>query len=86
MQIGSRWRAGTPPHASVPEALHELIAAVDSDDHAGMWTLTWLEGRPICTRDDDVQVLLNLAGEPVLTSLDDASAENTDDDDDWLGL
>jgi len=85
MQIGSRWRAGHPPHASVPKALHQLIAEIDSDEHEGMWTLTWLEGRPVCTRDDEVQAMLNLSGDPVLTTVNDASTDDNDeDDDDWL--
>lgn len=55
MQLGVRWRCGEAPHRSVPAALHETIAAVETRlaeagalDDAAAWTLTWLEGRPSC--------------------------------------
>lgn len=81
MQIGIRWGAGNPLHPSVPEALHAAIQGCDTDGHEGAWTLTWLEGRPVCTRDDDVVVTLSASGDLVVRS---ASGDEYDDDDDWL--
>lgn len=94
MQLGARWQAGDAPHHSVPELLHGTIAAREADNpNAGSWTLTWLEGRPVCTLDDLVVVKLGLGGEIVVTlraTNGDAPAASIrgemseDDDDNWL--
>ena len=81
MQLGTRWRVGDPPHASVPSALLPLIAAVEREHpEASAWTLTWLEGRPRCALDD--LILVTLDGAESLRSATDPVAD--EDDDDWL--
>ncbi len=83
MQIGSRWGAGTAPHPSVPESVRPAVLRVDEDGHTGSWTLTWLEGRPVCTRDDDTVVSINAQGE-VSVAYPGTQLDDNDDDDDWL--
>ena len=51
MQLGTRWAAGSDAPASVPAALLPAIAEIESRGLTGMWTLTWLEGRPIAELD-----------------------------------
>ncbi|MBS3181271.1 MULTISPECIES: Fe-S oxidoreductase [Leucobacter] len=97
MQLGARWQRGTPPHRSVPEALHAAIAEQENGHpEADSWTLTWLEGRPRCELDDLVFVALDVvgrvrtgpvsgSGEPGLAEERLAhSADDDADDDDWL--
>ncbi len=63
MQLGARWRVGDPPHRGVPEALHGTIAEQEAQHPtAGAWTLTWLEGRPVCELDDVAFVTLDVVG------------------------
>lgn len=79
MQLGTRWRVGQPPHASVPSALLPVITAAEREHpEASAWTLTWLEGRPRCALDD--LILVTLDGAESLRS----TAAPLDDDDDWL--
>lgn len=76
MQLGARWRAGDPPHRSVPSELHAEIAAQEAaHPDAGSWTLTWLEGRPHCALDELVTV--TLPGQA-------SAGGSADEDDDWL--
>lgn len=89
MQLGVRWRAGDPPHSSVPASLHEAIAEQESaHPTAHSWTLTWLEGRPRCELDDLVLIALGADGRISLGSDASPSVNNhlSDDgeDDDWL--
>lgn len=80
MQLGTRWRVGQPPHASVPSTLLPLIEAAEQQHPAASaWTLTWLEGRPRCALDD--LLIVSLDGVEPLGSQADAL---DDDDDDWL--
>lgn len=67
MQLGTRWRTGSPIPASVPAVLHDAIRAADADgqDASASWTLTWLEGRPIAERDSGIEVTLDADGAPV---------------------
>lgn len=79
MQLGTRWRVGQPPHASVPSALLPMISAAEQQyPEASAWTLTWLEGRPRCALDD--LLLVTLDGTESLRTTEEA----LDDDDDWL--
>lgn len=79
MQLGTRWRVGQPPHASVPSALLPMISAAEQQyPEASAWTLTWLEGRPRCALDD--LLLVTLEGTESLRTTEEA----LDDDDDWL--
>lgn len=67
MQLGVRWRAGEPPHRSVPSELRPgILDQEQAHPEAGSWTLTWLEGRPRCALDDLVVVALNAAGTVVI--------------------
>ena len=99
MQLGARWQAGTPPHRSVPEALHPAIAEQEAQHSAAKsWTLTWLEGRPRCVLDDLAFVALDVVGRvrtgPVRSAEEVADAlsqrasldgdAHADEDDDWL--
>lgn len=66
MQLGTRWAAGTTPPRSVPAELHAAIAEVESaTGGAGMWTLTWLEGRPIAEHDGGWEAVLDASGEAI---------------------
>lgn len=84
MQLGTRWRAGEPPHRGVPETLHAAIAEQETlHPAAAAWTLTWLEGRPRCSLDDIVT--LTLTGEGEVRAEDERSGFVADDEgDDWL--
>lgn len=63
MQLGARWRAGDAPHRGVPDALHGTIAEQEAQHpSAEAWTLTWLEGRPVCELDDVAFVTLDVVG------------------------
>jgi len=65
MQLGTRWAAGADAPTSVPAALLPVIAEVEARGITGMWTLTWLEGRPIAELDAGWEVLQNAAGEVI---------------------
>lgn len=87
MQLGARWKAGEPPHRSVPQALHQAIARLETEHPTGeSWTLTWLEGRPRCALDDLALLTINGAGQVSLEplSFDATGLQQDDDDDDWL--
>lgn len=94
MQLGVRWRAGDPPHRSVPPLLHPAIAAQEAEHPAASsWTLTWLEGRPRCALEDAVIVTLDAAGGVAVIDGSTASLSGhgaggspaaAEDDDDWL--
>ncbi|MFG6401583.1 MULTISPECIES: hypothetical protein [unclassified Microbacterium] len=85
MQLGTRWNAKTPPPATVPEALHAQIAAVEEslpEDQFGQpaprWTLTWLERRPVAELDTGVIVTIDRNGEVVVTHDTDDEFSNRD--------
>ncbi len=89
MQLGTRWRAGDPPHASVPASLHSPIALQEAAHPEGRaWTLTWLEGLAQCALDDLVLVRETHRGEVLVSTLrQDRATDEPDgdiDDDDWL--
>lgn len=78
MQLGARWRAGDPPHRSVPPSLHPAISEQESLHPAAQaWTITWLEGLPRCALDDAALLTLDASGRALL---EDGAGE----DDDWL--
>jgi hypothetical protein len=61
MMVGGRFSVGWDIPRAIPEALHDQIKAVEatlSDEEKELlrWTLTWLEGQPIITLDNGVQV------------------------------
>jgi len=84
MQLGARWRTGEAPHRAVPAGLHAAIAEAEAAaPHATAWTLTWLEGRPVCTLDTGLALSLGSGGEIVHTPrVHDASVDDAADD--WL--
>ena len=93
MQLGARWRAGDPPHRSVPEALVSAIAACERKHPEGdSWTITWLEGRPRLQFDDLIEVRMTAQGsiETIFLSEESEDTRNPTagdedvDDDDWL--
>ncbi len=87
MQLGVRWRAGDPPHRSVPPALHPAIAEEEGrHPEASAWTLTWLEGFPRCALDDVALLTLDASGRAsLIESISGHSDPMSDeDDDDWL--
>lgn len=88
MQLGARWRAGEQPHRSVPAALHSAIASAESaHPDAEAWTLTWLEGRPVCELDDVHRIGVGPGGEIVSGSrggVREAFGDESEDEDDWL--
>lgn len=69
MQLGTRWRVGAEPPASVPAALRPAIAEIEerlsASESNGNWTLTWLEGRPIAELDAGWEVLLTASGDVI---------------------
>ena len=74
MQLGTRWTfAQTPPSRltqPVLDAITEVEAAISAlnvDASAWRWTLTYLEGRPICELDDGTIVELNADGSVSIT-------------------
>lgn len=59
--VGSRFSVGSDIPTSIPQALHAEIRLVETglsekDKATLRWTLTWLEGRPLVTLDNGVQV------------------------------
>jgi len=71
MQLGTRWATGSAPPASVPATLRPAIAEVEARGVSGMWTLTWLEGRPIAELDAGWEVLVTASGEVVAREFED---------------
>lgn len=68
MRLGSRWRFGGEPPASLPSVMRDAIWQAERQlaaDHteaqreAASWTLTWLENRPVCRNDLGVTLRLN---------------------------
>lgn len=95
MRIGARWLKGSKPHSSVPKTLFEEIEAAEELHPLGeSWTLTWLEGRPVCMLDDICVLSISAAGLPIykLLGTEDSAndidgiskLEDFDDDDSWL--
>lgn len=86
MRIGVRWNAGEEPHVSVPDQLRDAIRQVDEDSLVSSWTLTWLEGLPLCSRSDGTVVRLTADGAVSVKYSESNTAPSPDDgdDDDWL--
>lgn len=88
--LGTRWAFGSEPPARLAPEVAQAIAGVERDltesgrtDLTGsMWTLTWLEGRPIADLDRDTA-----DGDPIVVSVDATGriATSTDEglDDVW---
>ena len=71
MQLGTRWATGAAAPASVPDVLRPAIAEVEGRGITGMWTLTWLEGRPIAELDSGWEVFLEASGEVIAREFQD---------------
>ena len=61
MMVGSRFLVGADIPAAIPAPLHDDIRAVEArlsneEKTSLRWTLTWLEGRPVVTLDNGIQV------------------------------
>lgn len=75
MRLGTRWAVGAQIPAVVPPVLRPTLAEVEatlapaSPPH--MWTLTFLEGRPIAELDTGVTVALRPSGDVVIGHADD---------------
>jgi hypothetical protein len=74
MQLGSRWTFGETPPSRLPASVVVGIAEVEAeirsltvDASAWRWTLTYLEGRPICELDDGTLVEIDAAGRVTIT-------------------
>lgn len=94
MQIGSRWRVGDHPPASIPHVLAQEIAQVERDlsvhftpdDEPSSWTLTWLERRPICTLAPHIALSIDTLGKVIRTPIAEHPEDTVlpSDNDDWL--
>lgn len=92
MQIGTRWKTGAVAPASLSP---DVVAAITRSEHemrdrgyslalADMyWTLTWLEGRPVCSHQTGAIVSTNPLGE-IHIRYGDEDVDSNDDSDDWL--
>lgn len=83
IQLGTRWPFGAEPPArlaaDVISTIREVEAGLADASTSGMWTLTWLEGRPVATLEQDgpgdqLVVTVDAHGAP-------AVRQPTDDDD-----
>ncbi|MTE23750.1 MULTISPECIES: hypothetical protein [Microbacterium] len=74
MQLGTRWRAGEQPPASVPAVVREEIEKVEATlpgvGPQPMWTLTWLESRPIAELDSGIEITLGADGRATVSTFD----------------
>lgn len=64
MQIGTRWPVGGRAPAGLPERFVNAVVGAERD-HAltsGVWTLTWLEGRPVAEHPAEIRVSLGVDG------------------------
>lgn len=88
MRIGTRWPAGSEPPAGLPAALVDAIQefesrefgdvrAVTATAHA-FWTLTWLEGRPVCQLENGPEFTIDSNGH-----VQNSTAQQSESDD-WL--
>jgi len=74
MQLGTRWTFGATPPERLPALFAEAISKVENDINAlsvdastWRWTVTYLEGRPICELDDGTLIDIDPAGVVTIT-------------------
>jgi len=74
MQLGTRWTFGTPTPARLTGPILDGIASVEAqirqlkvDASSWRWTVTWLEGRPVCELDDGTLVTVDASGVVTVT-------------------
>ncbi|WP_110589067.1 hypothetical protein [Microbacterium suaedae] len=74
MQLGTRWQAGGDPPSDLPAVMRDEIAKVEAAlPHVGpmpMWTLTWLESRPIAELDSGIEVTVDADGAATVSTFD----------------
>lgn len=74
MQLGTRWQAGGDPPADLPAVMRDEIAKVEAAlPRVGpmpMWTLTWLESRPIAELDSGIEVTVDADGAATVSTFD----------------
>jgi hypothetical protein len=84
VQLGTRWRVGAAPPASLSAPVRAAVGTVEEEltaagqDTAGWgWTLTYLEGNPIVDLDDGTRIR-EVPGEPaaLITSVELDAAED----------
>lgn len=95
MQIGTRWKVGQSPPSGLPQPLLDAISATEAaqiiapttSSVTHLWTLTWMERRPICTLDSGVVLTIGVDGEVHRSdgeTTDDVNPYLPGDNDDWL--
>lgn len=59
IQLGTRWSVGDDAPDRLPSAVADAVQDVEAelaeqgvDTESWNWTLTWLEGKPVCELDD----------------------------------
>ncbi len=84
MQLGTRWTVGDTPPARLPEtvvaAVREVEASLPEADRDARWTLTWLEGKPVCELDTGHTIRYDATADRALVTMDDDGADGTDVD------
>ncbi|WGD36371.1 hypothetical protein [Lysinibacter sp. HNR] len=91
MRLGTRWLFGASPPNSLGADVVEAVRAVEHSRRAEIpdsadgipwfWTLTWLEGRPVCELDDGTRVIVSATGTIAITS---SGEDDEEDDDSWM--
>jgi len=73
MRIGTRFRSGAEPPASLPEAMRARVAEHDAaaEGAVGSWTLTYLENRPVLEHDDGTTLRMGMDGTVTRSHADD---------------
>jgi hypothetical protein len=63
IQLGTRWPVGDETPSRLPQVVSDAVADVEAglaeagtDTSGWNWTLTWLEGKPVCELDDGTLV------------------------------
>ena len=76
MQLGTRWTFGATPPSRLTGPILDGIAEVEAEINAltvdastWRWTLTWLEGRPVCELDDGTLVTIDADGTVTITDV-----------------
>lgn len=90
MRIGTRFKHADEAPADLPA---EMAAAVASEqvDPGSVWTLTWLEGRPVLEHETGLRIWLDASGSISRGQVDGVAHpisddDSTDDDSTDLGL